>query len=1050
MPSPYQLYKQGNLLNNRYQKKNDISEGSYGLVSLAKDLRKNKLVAVKYIFRLEEETDDNSDQVTHKGEKSLQHDDDHDGGVCEEALHEISIHEKLGHHPNVIDFLDYFDSFLILEYCPRGDLYEAINSGLGPTSSKDIINVCSQLISAVEYCHSRHIYHRDIKPENILIADDWTIRLSDFGLATASRYSSEFGIGSEKYMAPELFDEECVQVYDSSKLDIWSIGICLLNMVFKKSPFTVANNTDKSFAYFACCREALFDIFSSMSNDLFAALRYSLTIDPENRDLLRMKEELSYVRSLTIDDDLRLYEEQKAKELCLSLQSPKFSPEKQRSNSDRDSKITEEEEPRDLGVKNGPVDIFAKEDGAHNKFTNDESAQGVLADDGDKQASGSSAPGISIADISESVICESVICESDSSSGELSASEDASFTSHVSSQYLQAKPIKITSRNRNRPRHGRKSFAIPTPNTHINNHFHDFKKEREQYNRKDFFTPPSVAAHYMENFEKVRKGGVYQPPHRRASSSKVGQHLSQPYYQQQQNYGYSYGHNLHSNYGHHHSSSNNSNSYYSHHGTGTTANYGMGSVMNHGTGTASYGYGHGTGSGYGNNFHGHNHNNHYGNNVPTTTWIPNYFNREKKKRGGSFSSFSGGGKYVPPNLRSSGYSYNKSSYQHNRRHVEAGDSGSDEDYGEEGLFVLDENEDDSAGRAEEQRDMDSEVARDSARDMEIEEARGVENQGSRADTSLAEDLEFEMDDLQDGLNNILIADSYSSVPSSAPSLVRSNVDVESEADKTPGSSINNCGTSLSLMIQEENNQKALKYGATTCEVESQATGKSNSKKKVEETDYLTSNVSHDNSEAQVNVSFPSEGVYIPPHHRNNGKPSISTISASLSTSTTSPISANSHGYHHSNNHNHYSSNYHHHYSGYNRNLKRKNSHSKPQSKNFSGLSSSVPYNKAVSGFSRFKYENDYYNDDADDEDEYDFEKSDLYKKFAPRVGEFSDVKAKNNGNASSLINMNMNPNAHMNNYGFQNNQKLKSGFGNIKGRYGIAQPTRELSPTAMA
>lgn len=61
-------------------------------------------------------------------------------------------------------------------------------------------------------------------------------------------------------MAPELFDES-IDHYDASKIDLWSIGIILLTLVFHKNPFQVANYSDKRFVQFASNREALFDIF---------------------------------------------------------------------------------------------------------------------------------------------------------------------------------------------------------------------------------------------------------------------------------------------------------------------------------------------------------------------------------------------------------------------------------------------------------------------------------------------------------------------------------------------------------------------------------------------------------------------------------------------------------------------------------------------------------------------------------------------------------------------------------------------------------------------
>ena len=70
---------------------------------------------------------------------------------------------------------------MILEFCSRGDLYEAIHSGNGPVTTPDIKDVFQQILTAVEYCHSRGVYHRDLKPENILIAEDWSIKICDWG-----------------------------------------------------------------------------------------------------------------------------------------------------------------------------------------------------------------------------------------------------------------------------------------------------------------------------------------------------------------------------------------------------------------------------------------------------------------------------------------------------------------------------------------------------------------------------------------------------------------------------------------------------------------------------------------------------------------------------------------------------------------------------------------------------------------------------------------------------------------------------------------------------
>ncbi|KAG7824950.1 hypothetical protein KL909_001242 [Ogataea angusta] len=293
MSFDYKAYIEGGLLNDRYLKVKDISEGSFGIVSLAKDVKDhNRLVALKYNttcisdFTFAEEEDEKTVS------KSV---------VLKETQKEINMLKRVSGHPNITELLDCFDSYIVLEYASRGDLHDSIQMGVAPACTRDVVDVSLQLLSAVEYCHSMGVYHRDIKPENILICEDWSIKLTDFGLATDEKYCTDFDVGSERYMAPELLDHKDIDTYSADKVDIWSLGICLLNIVFGKSPFNSASSKDRLFLHFAANRETLFDIFPAMSYDLFSVLRSSLTIDPENRDLETMKDSLLKVEHLTCD-----------------------------------------------------------------------------------------------------------------------------------------------------------------------------------------------------------------------------------------------------------------------------------------------------------------------------------------------------------------------------------------------------------------------------------------------------------------------------------------------------------------------------------------------------------------------------------------------------------------------------------------------------------------------------------------------------------------------------------------------------------------------------
>jgi serine/threonine protein kinase len=266
----------------KYQSLADINKGSYGVVSLVKDVTDGTHYALKCIAKSR-------------------------APQLDEARHEIEMHKRLGEHRNIARLIDHFEendnTYLVLEYCPAGDLYEAIKAGRGPRDQGTVLEFMSQLIDAVIYCHSVGVYHRDIKPENILITADGTVKLADWGLATTVRVNREFGVGSERYMAPELFDEVNTTEYDAAMADIWSVGICLLNILFGRNPFTVASQKDKLFLDFASSREALFDIFPTLSPDVFSVLRHALTLDPDNRCLENIRSELHNIQLWTTDDE---------------------------------------------------------------------------------------------------------------------------------------------------------------------------------------------------------------------------------------------------------------------------------------------------------------------------------------------------------------------------------------------------------------------------------------------------------------------------------------------------------------------------------------------------------------------------------------------------------------------------------------------------------------------------------------------------------------------------------------------------------------------------
>ncbi|KAF7146743.1 hypothetical protein RHSIM_Rhsim04G0122800 [Rhododendron simsii] len=100
-----------------------------------------------------------------------------------------------------------------------------------------------QLISAVDFCHSRGVYHRDLKPENLLLDENGNLKVSDFGLSALAETKRQDGLlhttcGTPAYVAPEVISRKG---YDGSKADIWSCGVILYVLLAGYLPFHDSN-----------------------------------------------------------------------------------------------------------------------------------------------------------------------------------------------------------------------------------------------------------------------------------------------------------------------------------------------------------------------------------------------------------------------------------------------------------------------------------------------------------------------------------------------------------------------------------------------------------------------------------------------------------------------------------------------------------------------------------------------------------------------------------------------------------------------------------------
>lgn len=283
----------GKLLDGRFLTISPLNHGSFGMVFTAKDTLTGQDVAVKCITKPGAATD---------------------SMVCPAAIaiddrsEELDIHSSLPVHPNVVNFVSHFEtehhSYMVLELCTNGDLYEAIRVGRGPLETEHVRALMLELVDAIDHLHSNGVYHRDLKPENIFLTANGSMKLGDFGLATIDNWSTEFAVGSDRYMAPEQFDASVYGYgYSPAAADVWAIGIVMLNVLFSRNPFASPTEKDPLFADFVHDRQSLFDVFPNLSQDTYNVLVHSLAMDPANRSLGAVREALKDVVSFTTDDE---------------------------------------------------------------------------------------------------------------------------------------------------------------------------------------------------------------------------------------------------------------------------------------------------------------------------------------------------------------------------------------------------------------------------------------------------------------------------------------------------------------------------------------------------------------------------------------------------------------------------------------------------------------------------------------------------------------------------------------------------------------------------
>ncbi|MEG1846799.1 MAG: protein kinase, partial [Oscillospiraceae bacterium] len=143
-------------------------------------------------------------------------------------------------HPNIVKVYDvsFGDrlQYIVMEYIEGITLKEYIEQQK-IINWKEAVHFVSQILKALQHAHDKGIVHRDVKPQNIMLLQDGTIKVTDFGIARFSRGDTktmtEKAIGSVHYISPEQARGEITD----DKADLYSVGVVMYEMLTGELPF---------------------------------------------------------------------------------------------------------------------------------------------------------------------------------------------------------------------------------------------------------------------------------------------------------------------------------------------------------------------------------------------------------------------------------------------------------------------------------------------------------------------------------------------------------------------------------------------------------------------------------------------------------------------------------------------------------------------------------------------------------------------------------------------------------------------------------------------
>ncbi len=221
------MIKAGDILDNRYEIESKIGQGGMSYVYRAKDLKLDRVVAIKM---LKEECAEDEE-------------------FLKKFRNEAKSAANLT-HPNIVaayDAVDEGDLHYIVMELVEGITLKNYIARKGRLTNKETIGISLQAAEGIAAAHKKGIIHRDIKPQNLIISKDGKVKVADFGIARAVSQDTlnQAVVGSVHYIAPE----QARSGQADERSDLYSLGICMYEMITGRVPFKGDNTVNVVMAH---------------------------------------------------------------------------------------------------------------------------------------------------------------------------------------------------------------------------------------------------------------------------------------------------------------------------------------------------------------------------------------------------------------------------------------------------------------------------------------------------------------------------------------------------------------------------------------------------------------------------------------------------------------------------------------------------------------------------------------------------------------------------------------------------------------------------------